>query len=75
MCFWSPNTGVVNGLLRRLQLASNWYSEPKIWALFWCLFSCGKNLGFNMILYYSSIISFSQDYYEAAELDGATKWQ
>ena len=28
-----------------------------------------------MILYYSSIVGFSQDYYEAAELDGATKWQ
>lgn len=28
-----------------------------------------------MILYYSSIVGFSRDYYEAAELDGATKWQ
>lgn len=74
--FLSPNTGVVNGLLRRLGSSGvNWYSEPKYWPFLLVFIQLWKNLGFNMILYYSSIISFSQDYYEAAELDGATKWQ
>lgn len=28
-----------------------------------------------MIIYFSSIVGISQDYYEAANIDGATKWQ
>ena len=28
-----------------------------------------------MIVYYSSIVGLSQDYFEAARLDGASKWQ
>ena len=28
-----------------------------------------------MIIYYSSIVGISSDYYEAARIDGATKWQ
>ena len=28
-----------------------------------------------MIIYFSSIVGISQDYYEAATLDGASKWQ
>ena len=28
-----------------------------------------------MIIYYSTIVGISKDYYEAASIDGATKWQ
>ena len=28
-----------------------------------------------MIIYLSSIVGISQDYYEAARIDGATKWK
>ena len=28
-----------------------------------------------MIIYFASIVGISQDYYEAARIDGATKWQ
>ncbi len=34
-----------------------------------------QSIGFTTIIYYSSIIGISTDYYEAATLDGATKWQ
>lgn len=74
--FLSTNTGVVNGLLRRLGGENiNWYNSPQYWPVLLIFINLWKNLGFNMILYYSSIVGFSQDYYEAAELDGATKWQ
>ena len=32
-------------------------------------------MGYMMIIYYSSIVGLSADYFEAASLDGATKWQ
>lgn len=74
--FLSTNTGVVNGLIRRLGGENiNWYNSPQYWPGLLIFINLWKNLGFNMILYYSSIVGFSQDYYEAAELDGATKWQ
>ena len=34
-----------------------------------------KGLGFNMIIYLAAVIGISPDYYEAARIDGATKWQ
>lgn len=74
--FLSTNTGVVNGLIRRLGGENiNWYNSPQYWPGLLIFINLWKNMGFNMILYYSSIVGFSQDYYEAAELDGATKWQ
>ena len=74
--FLSSNTGVLNGMLRRMGSAGiNWYSSPQYWPFILTFISIWKNLGFNMVLYYSSIVGFSRDYYEAAELDGATKWQ
>ena len=74
--FLSTETGVLNGLIRQMG-GSNiwWYNEPKYWPFLLTLIQLWKTLGFNMILYYSSLVGFSRDYYEAAELDGATKWQ
>lgn len=74
--FLSTNTGVFNGVIRSLGGTNiNWYNKPEYWPFILTFIQIWKTLGFNMILYYSSIVGFSQDYYEAAELDGATKWQ
>ncbi len=34
-----------------------------------------RNIGYGTIIYLSTIVGISDSYYEAAELDGATKWQ
>jgi putative aldouronate transport system permease protein len=34
-----------------------------------------KTIGYSMIIYLSSIVGISQDYYEAASIDGASKWR
>lgn len=74
--FLSPTTGMLNGVIRSLGGENiNWYNSPQYWPFILIFIQLWKTLGFNMILYYSSIVGFSQDYYEAAELDGATKWQ
>ncbi len=65
-----------NSILKPLGLDTiNWYGTKKYWP--YILFICNtwKNAGYMMIIYYSSIVSISQEYYEAAMLDGATKWQ
>ena len=34
-----------------------------------------ENIGYNTIMYYAMIIAIDKTYYEAARVDGATRWQ
>lgn len=51
----------------------NWYQDKSYWPFILVLVNTWKNVGYSMIIYYSSIVGISQDYYEAARIDGATK--
>ncbi len=75
--FLSADTGMFNNsILKPLGLAPiNWYSESKYWPFILTFVNHWKNNGYTMIVYFASIVGISQDYYEAAMLDGATKWQ
>lgn len=53
----------------------SWYSEPKFWPYILTLVNTWKWFGFNCIIYLAAIVGISKDFYEAAELDGATKMQ
>lgn len=77
--FLSTKTGLINnvfvtGLLGREQGIS-WYSESKYWPYILTFVQQWKQLGFGMILYLSSLVGIDKSYYEAAMLDGASKWQ
>lgn len=75
--FLSGETGLVNkGILNALGLKSiNFYQDTKYWPLILTLVNTWKNVGYSMIIYYSSIVGISADYFEAAKIDGATKWK
>lgn len=53
----------------------SWYTEPKYWPYILTLVNLWKSVGFSCIIYLASIISIDHEYYEAAKLDGASKWQ
>lgn len=53
----------------------SWYTEPKYWPYILTLVHLWKSVGFSCIIYLASIISIDTEYYEAATLDGASKWQ
>lgn len=53
----------------------NWYFEPKYWPFILTVVRMWKSIGFGTIIYLSTLVGFGRNYYEAAELDGATKWQ
>ncbi|HAL74586.1 MAG TPA: sugar ABC transporter permease [Clostridiales bacterium] len=55
--------------------AVNWYAEPKYWPFILTFINQWKSIGFGMVLYLSSIVGIDRSFYEAAEVDGATKWQ
>ena len=74
--FLSSESGMVNGLLSTLGMNPvNWYNEKKYWPFILVFFNLWKGMGYSMIVYFSGIVGISADYYEAAVLDGATKWQ
>lgn len=53
----------------------NWYQDKAYWPYILILINTWKNVGYSMIIYFSSIVGISQDYYEAARIDGASKWR
>jgi putative aldouronate transport system permease protein len=74
--FLSSGTGLINkGLIEKLGgTAISWYSEPRYWPFILTFVNQWKGIGFGMVLYLSSIVGIDRSYYEAAEVDGATKW-
>lgn len=73
----ASDTGMINNfILEPLGLEPvNWYSEKQYWPVILTVVYIWKNVGYQMIIYLSSIVSISPEYYEAATIDGATKWQ
>lgn len=74
--FLGENTGIVNGILRSLGGQSiQWYSTKSYWPFILVVVNTWRMVGFDTIIYLASIVGFGEQYYEAAEIDGATKLQ
>lgn len=75
--FFSQSTGIVNNsIIPALGLEPiNWYSEAKYWPYILTFVNTWKVIGYGCLIYISGINSIDPSFYEAAELDGATKWQ
>jgi putative aldouronate transport system permease protein len=73
----SINTGMLNkSILPALGLDPvAWYAETKYWPAILLSVNIWKNAGFGCIIYLATIVGISPEYYEAAKLDGASKWQ
>lgn len=70
-----------NGLLNNAVLSAmgkdpvSWYQEKQYWPFILIFANMWKGVGYSMILYLSTIVGISTDYYEAAKIDGASKWK
>lgn len=75
--FLCGETGYVNNtLLRNLGIQPiSFYMETKYWPFILVFLNIWKGIGFTMVVYLSSIIGISNEYYEAAKVDGASKWK
>ena len=75
--FLAPDTGLINNsiLVPLGQKPISWYTNAGYWPFILIFVNTWQSIGFTTVIYYSSIIGISTDYYEAATLDGATKWQ
>lgn len=52
----------------------DWYSEPEYWPYILPFVNTWKNIGYYVVIYLAAVIGISEEYYEAAILDGASKW-
>lgn len=75
--FCSQSNGILNkSILPALGLnAVNWYATPKYWPFILIFTNTWKGVGYGCLIYISAINGIDQGLYEAASLDGATKWQ
>lgn len=76
LAFLDPRTGLVNHVLALFGIpAVDWYSTPGAWPIILTIVSVWKGVGFWVIVYTAGILAISPEYYEAAVLDRASKWQ
>lgn len=74
--FLSTSTGYINSLLQKLgRQPVSFYTEPKYWPFILVFINCWKNAGYSSIIYLAAILGIDTALFEAAEIDGATKWQ
>lgn len=72
----NPQLGVINHLFKQLGFAEiNWYMESKYWPIILTLAYLWKNVGYSTLIFYTGLMGIDKSYYEAAAIDGASKWQ
>lgn len=72
----SADRGIVNGILEMLgKEPKDWYGTPLYWRFIMPAAYLWKNIGYYSVFYIAAIAGINTDFYEAAQLDGASKWQ
>lgn len=75
--FFSGENGMLNKTILPMmgKDADSWYTEPKYWPVILVIVNTWKGVGYGCLIYISCIAGIDPSYFEAAELDGATKWK
>lgn len=71
-----PENGTLNVLLDKFfHIKPDWYSKPEAWPVILLIANVWKTVGMNSVIYYASLMGIDSSMFEAAEIDGANKWQ
>jgi putative aldouronate transport system permease protein len=76
LAFLNVENGFVNNSILPMFGAEpvSWYNEPKYWPFILTLVKLWNNTGSLAVIYLAAIIGIDHEYYEAAKIDGASKW-
>jgi len=76
MWIYHPDVGLMNYVLQLFHLpAIRWLNDPR-WAMpALIILGIWKGLGYNVIIYLAGLQNIPQHLYEAAQIDGANRWQ
>ena len=74
---YTPNIGLLHGILRAIglgEVSTSWLTDPStvLWAI--AAVAIWSSVGFYMVIFLASMQSIPTSFYEAAILDGATRW-
>ena len=70
--FLSSDTGMINHLFG---ISTRWYMEAKYWPAILTIVKIWNGTGYGSVLYMSVLAGIDPQLYEAADIDGANKWQ
>lgn len=74
--FLSPRNGIVNTIIKILGGEAIFFlGEAKYFKLTFVISGIWQNAGWSAIIYIAALAGISPDLYEAAQVDGANKWQ
>ncbi|MBR2122799.1 MAG: sugar ABC transporter permease [Lachnospiraceae bacterium] len=72
--FLSNEAGWINKTVLGAGNEINFYGTTKYWPFILVFFHLWKGLGYNSIIYLSAIVGIDRNLYEAASIDGCSKW-
>ncbi len=70
--FISTDTGILNNTLG---MSTRFYSTASIWPWILTIVKIWNSVGYGSVLYMSVLAGIDTELYEAAQIDGANKWQ
>jgi putative aldouronate transport system permease protein len=74
--FLSVDKGVLNQFLTFIGVDPVfWYSEKEYWPYILVFVNLWKGVGYGSVIYLAAIVGIDKSYFEAAMIDGASKWQ
>lgn len=75
--FLSAEYGVINNVIFKAlgKPAVNWYAEAGVWPYIIIILNLWKYSGYSCVIYLAAIMGIDNSFYEAASIDGASKWQ
>ncbi|MEG1874409.1 MAG: ABC transporter permease subunit [Angelakisella sp.] len=74
--FLNPDKGMVNSILEAVGIKPvMWYSKVEAWPFILVFAAVWKSVGYSSVMYLATVTGISRDYYEAAAMDGASKWK
>lgn len=67
--------GILTSYFKELGITFDFYTQTWVWPILLTLINIWKGLGYVSIIFYAGILGISQEYFEAAAIDGASKFQ
>lgn len=76
LAFLDPTRGLITHWQQSMGVTpTSWYTDSRPWPIILTVAYLWKNLGYSTILYLAAITGIDASQYEAASIDGASKWQ
>lgn len=76
LAFLDPTRGLFTSIQKEMGVTvTNWYNDTKPWPLILTIANLWKYVGYSTVLYLAAITGIDASQYEAASIDGASKWK